>query len=97
MSTMLTIKGVYRDGKVEFSERPRDVSEETPVMVTFLTREQSQEQEAARKPGDRDKLRLAATERFLARLDKGIAFGGPPYPKREQLYDRFERTNEDPR
>jgi len=94
---MLTIRGVYRDGKVELSERPRDVSEETPVMVTFLTNEQSQGQKCTQEPGDQEQLRRAATERFLARLDKGIAFGGPPYPKREQLYDRFERTSEDPR
>ena len=51
MSTMLTIKGVYRDGKVELSERPRDVSEETPVMVTFLTNEQSQGQKCTQEPG----------------------------------------------
>ena len=34
MST--TIQGVYRDGKIELSTTPRDVSDDTPVIVTFL-------------------------------------------------------------
>jgi hypothetical protein len=31
-----TIKGIYREGKVELAERPNDVGEEVPVLVTFL-------------------------------------------------------------
>jgi hypothetical protein len=31
-----TIEGVYREGKVELAERPDDVAEEIPVLVTFL-------------------------------------------------------------
>ena len=31
-----TIEGVYREGKVELAERPNDVGEEVPVLVTFL-------------------------------------------------------------
>ena len=31
MSTLLTIAGVYRDGKVEFSERPAGEGEDVPV------------------------------------------------------------------
>lgn len=31
-----TIEGVYREGKVELAERPDDVGEEVPVLVTFL-------------------------------------------------------------
>lgn len=34
MST--TIQGVYRDGKIELSTTPRDVSDDTLVIVTFL-------------------------------------------------------------
>ena len=30
------IEGVYRNGKVELTEVPKDVSGETPVIVTFL-------------------------------------------------------------
>jgi hypothetical protein len=34
---MLTIvRGVYRQGKVELTERPERAAEETPVIVTFL-------------------------------------------------------------
>lgn len=33
---MRTIEGVYREGKVELAERPNDVGEEVPVLVTFL-------------------------------------------------------------
>lgn len=31
-----TIEGMYRNGKVELDDVPEDVSEETPVLVTFL-------------------------------------------------------------
>ena len=31
-----TIEGVYRDGKIELLRTPRDVSGDTPVIVTFL-------------------------------------------------------------
>ena len=31
-----TIEGIYREGKVELAERPNDVGEEVPVLVTFL-------------------------------------------------------------
>jgi hypothetical protein len=34
---MLTaIRGIYRDGKIELTEIPINVREETPVVVTFL-------------------------------------------------------------
>ena len=33
---LTTIEGVYRDGKIEFSQTPRDVCDGTPVIVTFL-------------------------------------------------------------
>ena len=31
-----TIEGVYRDGKIELLKTPRDVSDDTPVILTFL-------------------------------------------------------------
>ena len=35
---MLTsIQGIYRDGKVVLAEKPVNVGEDTPVIVTFLT------------------------------------------------------------
>lgn len=33
---LTTIEGVYRGGKVELSEVPPNVGEDTPVIVTFL-------------------------------------------------------------
>ena len=32
-----TIKGIYRNGKIELSETPNDVCEGTRVVVTFLS------------------------------------------------------------
>ncbi len=32
---MKNIEGIYRSGKVEFTEMPRDVPDETRVLVTF--------------------------------------------------------------
>jgi len=32
-----SIEGIYRDGHVELKERPADIRNETPVIVTFLS------------------------------------------------------------
>ncbi len=35
---MLTaIQGIYRNGKIQLTEEPPDVRDDTPVIVTFLT------------------------------------------------------------
>jgi hypothetical protein len=97
MSTLLTITGVYRDGKVELSQRPEGLGENASVLVTFLPETAGIEPVPGARTGDAEaEARRAAGERFLARLKKGIPFGGPPYPNREELYDRFERHDEDP-
>jgi hypothetical protein len=31
------IQGIYRDGKIQFTEAPRNVRDNTPVIITFLT------------------------------------------------------------
>jgi hypothetical protein len=33
---LITLEGVYRNGKVELAEVPKDVCDETRVLVTFL-------------------------------------------------------------
>jgi hypothetical protein len=33
---MISVEGVYRGGKVELTETPKDVQDPTPVIVTFL-------------------------------------------------------------
>lgn len=45
-----------------------------------------------REPRTEAERRLEAGRRLLARFKQGIPFGGPPYPKREELYDRFDRS-----
>jgi hypothetical protein len=92
MATRLTLTGVYRDGKVEFAERPTGVGEDVPVLVTFLPVNQGIESEPSAFAAQ--EAQQAAWERFLARLKQGIPFGGPPYPCREELYDRFDRRDE---
>lgn len=32
--------------------------------------------------------RSAAVARMLSRMQTGLPLGGPPYPKREEIYDR---------
>jgi hypothetical protein len=100
VSILLTIKGAYRDGKVELSQRPEGVEENASVLVTFLPAPELSHPNPAdptTQAADAEAVRHAAAERFLARLKKGIPFGGPPYPKREELYDRLERHDENPR
>jgi hypothetical protein len=84
---LLTIEGVYEDGKVELHEQPSRIPPRTRVLVTFL----SEEGRDARADEllERQRKRREAAERLLARMREGISFGGPPYPKREDLYDRF--------
>jgi hypothetical protein len=88
----LTITGIYRDGKVELSQRPEGLAEDASVLVTFLP------ENARIAPGPEAGMadveaaaRRAAGQRLLEMLEKGINFGGPPYPKREELYDRVDR------
>ena len=33
---MTSVQGIYRGGKVELTEAPKDVRDSTPVIVTFL-------------------------------------------------------------
>ncbi len=75
-------------------ERPSGVAEDAPVLVTFLPANQESESEPSAHAAE--DARRAARERFLAPLKQGMAFGGPPYPKREELHDRFERSDEGP-
>jgi hypothetical protein len=95
MSSPLTLAGVYCDGKVEFAEPPAGVGEDVPVLVTFLPANQEGESDPSAHAAEQG--RRAARARFLARLKQGMPFGGPPYPKREELYDRFDRGDQDPR
>jgi hypothetical protein len=83
----LTVEGIYKDGKVELTERPDHVDEAARVLVTFLPPNGSRENTMMVEGQHRETLRQQA----FARMKEGIHLGGPPYPKREELYDRFDR------
>jgi hypothetical protein len=87
-----TIKGIFRDGKVELTEQPTNVTE-ARVVVVFLPVEQAA-QEQTKLTQDHAEARRAAGRRLLALLKEGDHLGGPPYPKREELYDRVNRYGE---
>ncbi len=92
MLTLLTITGVYRDGKVELSQRPEGLRDDASVLVTFLPANGTIEPGPAASAADAEAAaRRAAGARLLEMLKKGIDLGGPPYPKREELYDRVNR------
>jgi hypothetical protein len=57
------------------------------VLVTFLPPNGSPERATMVGGQDRETLRQQA----FARIKEGIHLGGPPYPKREELHDRFDR------
>jgi hypothetical protein len=84
---LLTVEGIYKDGKVELTERPDHVDEAARVLVTFLPPNSSREKTMMVEGQHRETLRQQA----FARMKEGIHLGGPPYPKREELYDRFDR------
>jgi hypothetical protein len=86
---LLTVEGVYEHGKVELAETPTDAPTRARVLVTFLPLNGEQESELDPRQGEGQ--RKQAAQRLLSRLEQGIDFGGPPYPKREELYDRWER------
>jgi hypothetical protein len=86
---MLTVQGIYKDGKIELTERPSGVGNEARVLVTFLTDEGTGQ--PPNEAQSAEEARREAGRRLLARMEKGIHFGGPPYPKREELHDRVYR------
>lgn len=82
---LLAVEGFYKDGKIELTEQPTGIHE-APVMVVFLNGN-GQPAEASEDAETRE----ARRQRAFARMREGINLGGPPYPKREELYDRFDR------
>jgi hypothetical protein len=84
---LLTVEGIYKDGKVELAERPDHVCEAARVLVTFLPPSDPRETSVILESHDREALRQHA----FARMKEGIHLGGAPYPKREELYNRFDR------
>jgi hypothetical protein len=82
---LLAVEGFYKDGKIELTEQPTGI-QEAPVMVVFL----SGNGQRTSEPEDADS-REVRRQRAFAQMREGLDLGGPPYPKREELYDRFNR------
>ena len=78
--SLLTVEGIYKDGKIELPELEGSVGSPARVIVTFLRREAPAAEAAERE---------AMKRRAFARMREGIDLGGPPYPTREDLHDRF--------
>ncbi len=76
---LTTVEGRYENGRVELAEQPPGV-ERAKVYVTFVVDSPTEPKSA---PPD-------AIEQWIAFLSEGLALGGPPYPTRDELYDRGE-------
>ena len=75
----MTVKGVYRNGRVVLLETPKGV-EEAEVVVTFPDAGISSVDATARE---------ARRQLALKRLrEGGWNLGGAPYPTRDELHDR---------
>ena len=77
-SVLTAVEGIYEDGEIELLERPEGL-QRARVIVTFLPSPPSE-------PSPRE--REEARERMLNQMREGINLGGPPYPTREEIYER---------
>jgi len=82
---LLTLEGVYENGKIELKERPTDVKK-ARVLVMFLPDESVGETEMREATRRRE-----AGERLLETMQAGINFGGEAF-NREEIYE--ERIKE---
>jgi hypothetical protein len=75
-----TFVGIFRDRKVEFTAAPPGLVDGTRVKVQPLAEEPPNAVE-------REALRQEA----FAEMKAGLNLGGPPYPTRDEIYDRHGR------
>ena len=75
---LLTVEGVYRNGRVLLSERPQGI-EHARVVVTFLEGDRSVED-----------LRRAGAEQMLEDMKRGVSFGGVKFD-RDAVYEERMR------
>ena len=82
----LSVEGIYKDGRVEFAERPVGMTDGARVRVTLVD---------AGSDGAEAESREALRQQAFAQMRQGIDLGGPPYPTREEIYEerirRFDR------
>lgn len=74
---LTAVEGIYEDGEIELLERPEGLRR-ARVIVTFLPS----------PPSEPSREREEARERMLNQMREGIDLGGPPYPTREEIYER---------
>jgi hypothetical protein len=86
---LLTLEGIYRDGKIELAELPPDTPAQARVIVTFLPASDTNGERGDTQATEA-LTREEARQRAFARMKKGYHLGGPPYSKRDELYDRFD-------
>ena len=75
VKVLTAVEGIYKDGEVELLEQPEGL-QEARVIVTFLPLTPA------------GPSREEARNRMLNRMRAGIPLGGPPYPRREEIYER---------
>ncbi len=73
--SLLTVEGLYQDGRVELTEHPVGV-QRSRVMVTFLGDDDGVDRER----------RQAAGQSLLADMRRGLSFGGQRFDRAE-IYD----------
>ncbi len=79
---LASVEGIYRDGKIELTEVPIAVAEETPVIVTFLT------------PGYVDLRERGIDEKLAADIRASLATFAEDWDTPEMdIYDQYESNS----
>lgn len=87
---LITMEGTFEDGKVMLQETPANV-QRARVLVTFLPSNSTPENNGSAASNVSEEERQAAVHRLLHVMKEGIHFGGPPYLRREEIYDPANR------
>ncbi|HZP83549.1 MAG TPA: hypothetical protein VFB21_18030 [Chthonomonadaceae bacterium] len=83
---LLAVEGVYENGKVERKERPEGIKY-ARVIVIFMPDGLVTDEEAEQR-------RREARERLIARMEKGIDFGGQKFNREEIYEERMQELEE---
>ena len=78
---LTTVKGTYRHGHIELIDPPKDVQDETPVVVTFLSPDEIDLASRGISPAQAEELRASFA-----------AFADWNSPEME-LYDNYDAAN----
>ena len=76
----ISVEGIYRDGRIELSERPNDIHDDTKVIVTFL------------EPNDVDLLERGISEIDAAELRERLSTFAEDWGSPEMdIYDDYDK------